>query len=76
MNKKDEVRAARLISEFVFLLVVERHLIIQDIVEIFLHEHHRVSKPVLLVVSAVIHVGVVTKDETNPGESTGKEKSF
>lgn len=40
-------------------------IIIQDIVEIFLHENHGVGESVLLVVSAVVHVGVITEDDTS-----------
>ena len=36
----------------------------QDVVEIFLHEYHGVGETVLLVVSAVVHVGVITEDGT------------
>lgn len=50
-----------LVGELVLLLVVKRQLIVQHVVEIFLHEDHRVGKTVFLVVSAVVHVGVVTK---------------
>lgn len=42
---------------------MERQLIIQDVVEILLHENHGVRETVLLVVSAVVHVGVITEEE-------------
>lgn len=44
---------------------MERKIIIQDIVEILLHEGHGVGETVLLVVSTVIHVGVITGDDKN-----------
>lgn len=59
-----------LIRELVLLLVVKRQLFVKDVVQILLHESHCVRKTVLLVVSAVIHVGIVTKNvKTNTLEN-------
>lgn len=43
---------------------MKRQLVVQDVVEILLHERHRVGETVLLVVSAVVHVGVITEEDT------------
>lgn len=56
-------RKRNLVGEFVLLLVVKRQLVIQDVVQILLHENHGVGETVLLVVSAVVHVGVVAEGE-------------
>ena len=61
-----------LICEFVLLLIVERQLVMQHVVEIFLHERHGVGETVLLVVSAVVHVGVITEDHTHQNNQTKK----
>ena len=53
-----------LIREFVFFLIVEGQFIIEDIVQILLHKCHGVGETVLLVVSAVVHVRVITEDDT------------
>lgn len=65
MKLQTEGVEADLVGELVFLLIVKRHVIVQDVVEILLHEGHGVREPVLLVVSAVVHVGVITDDETH-----------
>lgn len=41
---------------------MKRQLVVEDVVQILLHEGHGVGEAVLLVVSAVVHVGVVTED--------------
>lgn len=66
-RRKEEWRALRgedLISEFIFLLVVEGQLLVQNVVQVLLHEHHGVGEAVLLVVSAVVEVGIIAADET------------
>lgn len=72
-EKEEEKEGKDLICEFVFLLIVERQFVVQDIVEILLHEHHGVGETVLLVVSAVIHVRVITEDETKHNKFTKKK---
>lgn len=49
---------------------MERQLVVEDVVEVLLHEGHRVGEAVLLVVSAVVHVGVVTEDSIGGREET------
>lgn len=51
---------------------MERQLIVEDVVQILLHEGHGVGEAVLLVVSAVIHVGVVTEEDKR---HVGKQES-
>lgn len=55
--------ATDLVRKFVFLLVVKRKLVVQDVVEIFLHEDHCIGEPVFLVVPAVVHVGVIAEED-------------
>lgn len=63
VNEERSLRVGTdLVCEFVFLLVVEGQLVVQDVVEIFLHECHGVGKTIFLVVSAIVHVGVITED--------------
>lgn len=54
---------------------MERQLVVQDVVEILLHESHRVGETVLLVVSAVVHVGVITEDDRHE-KSTKTQKAW
>lgn len=61
--RKFQNKGTHLICKFVFLLVVEGQLIVQDVIEIFLHERHGVGEAVLLVVSAVVHIGVITEKD-------------
>lgn len=42
---------------------MEWHIIIKDVVKILFHEGHSTGEPVLLVVSAVVHVRVITSDD-------------
>lgn len=68
-------RRTDLVGEFVFLLIVERQLVVEDVVQILLHEGHRVGEAVLLVVSAVVHVGVVAEDGIGGREETSITRS-
>lgn len=55
---------------------MERQLVIQDVVQILLHEDHGAGETVLLVVSAVVHVGVITEEGGHKDRSANGVKAF
>lgn len=54
---------------------MEWHIIIKDVVKILFHEGHSTGEPVLLVVSAVVHVRVITNDDIKKYHNLCCEKS-